>query len=106
LQATWIRYFCWNRLFMSNKIVWSFSKHLWTCDSSCAIQPLCCHDNRQIGNICHSHNSSWRTMGLWDVKDPTLSWQSAQDCGEFFNHKHRPLSPPEIWFLCFWYWFL
>jgi hypothetical protein len=53
-------------------------------------------------------NRPWRPIGLWDVKDPTLSRQSAyrwrQGC-----QSYAPATlyiPETLLFLCFWYSFL
>jgi hypothetical protein len=55
-----------------------------------------------------SRNRPWRPIGLWDVKDPTLSRQSAhrwrQGCQPYAVA--ALYSPETLLFLCFWYSFL
>jgi hypothetical protein len=55
----------------------------------------------------YPHNRLWRSIGLWDVKDPTLYRQSAhkwwQGCQPYIP---AALNSSETLFLCFWYSFL
>jgi hypothetical protein len=50
------------------------------------------------------HNRPWRTIGLWDVKDPALFWQAAhrwqQGCQPYAS---AALYSPETLFFCFWF---
>jgi hypothetical protein len=55
----------------------------------------------------YPHNRPWSPIGLWDVKDPTLSRQ----CGHRRRKGCQPYAPAaphslETLFLCFWYSFL
>jgi hypothetical protein len=72
-----------------------------TCQNSMTAHNLFCTNMV----ICSSypHNRSWRHIGLWDVKDPTLFRQSVyrwrQGCKPYTP---AALYSPETLFLCFW----
>jgi hypothetical protein len=42
-----------------------------------------------------SRNRPWRPIGLWGVKDPTLSRQSAVDGGKVVSLTHQPRFTPQ-----------
>jgi hypothetical protein len=54
----------------------------------------------------YSSNRPWRPTGLLDVKDPTLSRQSASRWGRVLSYVSAALYSPETLLFCFWYSFL
>jgi hypothetical protein len=79
-------------------------------------RPIPCRILQSLSRVAYQHNykvkqsypcrSPWRPIGLWDVRDPTLSRRSAQiwwqGCQTYTPAElHSPETP--FFLFCFWY---